>query len=424
MKKQISMIAVIILASASAFAQELLTPAAAVQAALANNRDLAATRVRVQEAKARLQQAGLWPNPELELDGHFDNAFSTEGQHGFAVGINQPFSVSGRIAGQKGVARVEVEHTLAEVADQERRLVGDVRHTFTELFATEEQIKLQKFLIDLNQELLSATKVAEKQGQVSEKDVNAILIAWQQVQQRLQVLQTQRQTRLLELNRLMGQPADHAFVVSGTLEFKTLTDLATFRLENALAHRPDFAAAQLDVSLAQAGQRLAKAERFDDWRIGVGYERDQSVIEGAPPQSVDQFIGLKLTVPLPMFDRKQGRLREMADREDRAQKEVDALKLQISQELADALQRVKTLAPLLESYTPEILKRAEDNVKLVENGYRQGQASIVEVIQSRQQFAELKSGYIDTLRDYQLAVTDLEVAAGVLPIKSTEVKKP
>ena len=65
------------------------------------------------------------------------------------------------------------------------------------------------------------------------------------------------------------------------------------------------------------------------------------------------------------------------DTEQRMHKTVEALKLQIDQELADAQQRVKALAPLLESYSPEILKRAEDNGRLVENGYRQGQANIV-----------------------------------------------
>ncbi|MBI4530410.1 MAG: hypothetical protein HY709_02710, partial [Candidatus Latescibacteria bacterium] len=38
-----------------------------------------------------------------------------------------------------------------------------------------------------------------------------------------------------------------------------------------------------------------------------------------------------------------------------------------------------------------------------------------EVIQSRQQFAELTSSYIDTLREYRLALIDLEIAVGIFP---------
>ena len=85
---------------------------------------------------------------------------------------------------------------------------------------------------------------------------------------------------------------------------------------------------------------------------------------------------------------------------------------------------MKSLASLLESYTPDILEKAEANVKLVEDGYRQGLSGIVEVIQSRQQFAELKSSYIDTLKDYQQAIIDLEIASGIFPSKLKEEKKP
>ena len=41
-------------------------------------------------------------------------------------------------------------------------------------------------------------------------------------------------------------------------------------------------------------------------------------LHSTPPQNTDQFIGLKLTVPLPLFDRKQGRLRETRALEERA----------------------------------------------------------------------------------------------------------
>lgn len=424
MKTFLIITAAISIAAAAARTEQPLTLNAAVQNALAKNRELAAARVRVEEAKARLVQVGLWPNPELELDGRFDNAFSRDGEHSLSVGLNQPFSVSGRLGAQKGVARVDIERTVAEVADLERRVVGEVRRAFTESQAVEEQIGLQNFLIGLNEELLKATKAALERGQVSEKDVNAILIALQQAQQRQKVLETQRRSRLLELSKLMGQPAEQEFVVAGQLQLQMPADMSAFTLEKALARRPDFAVAQFDVALARSEQRLAKAERFEDWRIGAAYEREKSVVDGAPPQNVSQFVGLKLSIPLPVFDRKQGRIREIVALEDRTQKTVEALKLQISQELADAQQRVKTLAPLLESYTPEILKRAEDNVKLVENGYRQGLASIVEVIQSRQQFAELKSSYIETLAEYQRALIDLDIASGIVPRKSNEVKKP
>ena len=419
----------ILFVSVSVFAQESLTLDAAEKSALEGNRELAAARVRVEEAKARLQQAGLWPNPELEMGGRFDRTFYNGGEYGLAVTISQPISVGGRIAAQKDVARVDIERTSADIAELERHVIGDVRRVFTEIFAADEEIRLQKSLIGLNEELLTAIRAALERAQVSEKDVNAILIARQQAQQKQVVLETQRRGRLLELNTLIGKPADYEFVAAGKLELQPLPELSAFTLDKALERRPDFIAKQLDVVAAKTEQRLARAERLADWRIGAGYEQDRSVVDGAPPQQVDQFVGLKLAIPLPLFDRKQGRIRETQALEDRAGKAVAALRIQIAQELAESLNGVKTLAPLLESYQGGLLKRAEDNVKLVEDGYRQGLTNIVEVIQSRQQFAELQSSYIDTLKEYQEALFDLEIAAGMFPCtiqldKPTEVNKP
>ncbi|MEK6673831.1 MAG: TolC family protein [Nitrospirota bacterium] len=412
MKKLLIVVVVLLVfACVSAFAQQSLTPDAAVKIALNDNRELAAVRMRVEEAKARLVQAGLLPNPELEVEGKFDIAFKSESKQTFSIGIVQPFSVGGRIAAQKDVARFEIERAIAEAADLERRIVGEVRRAFTELFTADEQIKLQEFLIGLNEELLRATKAALVRGQVSEKDVNATQIALQQARQRQKVLETQRRSRLLELNKLQGKPAEFDFIAAGRLEAQALPELSAFVLEKTLERRPDYIAAQIDAALARSEQRLTKAEQFETWRIGVGYERDY----GSQDNSLEQFIGLKLSIPLPLFDKKQGRILETLAKEERAQKTAEALRFQISHELADALNRVKSLASLLESYSPGILKRAESNVKLVENGYRRGLTGITEVIQSRQQFAELKSSYIELLAEYQRAVIDLEIAAGIFP---------
>ena len=282
MKKLLTVVVVIItFATGQGFAQQSLTPEAAVNSALTDNRELAAMRMRVEEAKARLVQVGLLPNPELEVDGKFDIAFKSESKHTFGVGFVQPFSVSGRIVAQKGVALVDIERALAEVANLERRIVGEVRRAFIELFTVEEQIKLQEFLIGLNEELLRATKAALVRGQVSEKDVNATQIALQQARQRQKVLETQRRSRLLELNKLMGKPAEFNFIAAGTLEAQALPELSAFVLEKALDQRPDYVGAQLDVDLARSEQRLTKAERFEAWRIGVGYQREQGAVDGS-----------------------------------------------------------------------------------------------------------------------------------------------
>ncbi len=412
MKKILAIaVVMVIFVSTNSVAQQSLTPSAAVNIALSDNPELAAARMRIEEMNARLLQAGMLPNPELELEGKFDFDFNNEKKNTFSIGIVQAFSISGRIVAQKDVARVEIERAVVEIADLERRLVRDVRRTFIELLAIVEHIKIQGTLVGLNEELLRVLKASLTRGLVSEKDVNAAQIALQQAEQRQKTFESQHRSRQIEMNRLMGRPAEQEFLPKGLLEPQPLKDLSDFILEKALERRPDYIAAQIDIALARSEQRLIKAEQFDSWRIGLGYEREQ----GADNGSAEHFIGFKLTVPLPLFDKKQGLILETSAKEKRAQKTAAALRLQISYELAEILNRAKTLASLIESYSPDILKRAESNVSLAENGYRRGLIGITEVIQSGQQLAEFKSSYMEMLKEYHMALADIEIAAGIFP---------
>ncbi|MGE5443442.1 MAG: TolC family protein [Ignavibacteriales bacterium] len=394
-----------------------LTIDQAVDIALRENRDLRAARIQVEEARGRLTQAGLFPNPSLESNFSFDSLFANEGERAFSAGVSQPLPLSGRISAQKRVARVDIKRTFADIANLERGLARDVRRAFIELLAIDEQIRLQDTLINLNSDLTKAIKAGIKEGLASEKDLNAVSIALQQGRLEKEVLIAQRKSKILELNKLLGEPPTFSFLPQGKLEYEAAKGLTQYSVETAYAQRPDLRFAKLGIDLARADLGLAKALRFEEITVGAFYERDHPVLDipqGEIPNT-DQLMGFKLTIPLPFFDRKQGLIAETRAREIRAEDSVEALKLEISQEVNDALNRVTTLSGLLETYQSGILKTAEDNVSLVESGYKQGLAGITEVIQSRQQFATLKSSYINTVRDYQIALNDLQIATGTYP---------
>jgi len=394
-----------------------LTIDQAVELALRENRDLMAARIQVEEARGRLVQAGLFPNPELESEFGFDSFFANEGERNFSAGISQPIPLSGRIGAQKRVAHVDIKRTFAGLANLERILVRDVRVTFIELLTIEEQLKLQETLISLNSELIKGIEIGIKEGLASKQDFNAVAIALQQARQEKEVLIAQRRSKVLQINKLLGKPPTLSFLPQGKLEYEAAQVVGYYNVEMALAQRPDLKFTKLNIELARADLKLAKALRFEDLTAGVFYENDRLIL-GTSQEEItdsDQLIGFRLTIPLPFFDRKQGLIAEVRARERRAEERVRALELTISQEVSDALNRVSSLSALLETYKSGILKIAEDNVTLVETGFKQGLVGIVDVIQSRQQFAALTSSYINAVRDYEIAINDLQIAAGSYP---------
>ncbi|MCZ6864461.1 MAG: TolC family protein [Candidatus Dadabacteria bacterium] len=393
---------------------QTLTIDQAVDIAIRENRDLIAARIQIEEARGRLKQAGLYPNPELESDFGIDTIFANDGERSFSIGINQPIPLSGRIGAQKKVASVDIKRTHADLTNIQRILARDVRLSFIELLTIEKQLKLQETLINLNSELLKGIDMGIKEGLASQQDLNAVAIALQQARQEKEVLIAQRKSNILKINNLLGKQPTFNFIPQGELAYEAVNDLNNYNIETAFAQRPDLKFAKLDVELAEADLKLAKALRFEDIKAGVFYGNDRLVLDSPVGRLTDsdQLIGFKVTVPLPIFDRKQGLVAEAQAREKRAEENVEALKLTISQEVSDALNRVTTLSDLLETYQTGILKTAEDNVILVEDGFKQGLVAIVDVIQSRQQFAALTSSYINTVRDYYVSVNDLQISTG------------
>ncbi|MCH7519730.1 MAG: TolC family protein [Candidatus Dadabacteria bacterium] len=393
---------------------QTLTIDQAVEIAIRENRDLIAARIQIEEARGRLKQAGLYPNPELESDFGIDTIFANDGERSFSIGINQPIPLSGRIGAQKKVASVDIKRTHADLTNIQRILARDVRLSFIELLTIEKQLKLQETLINLNSELLKGIDMGIKEGLASQQDLNAVAIALQQARQEKEVLIAQRKSNILKINNLLGKQPTFNFIPQGELAYEAVNDLNNYNIETAFAQRPDLKFAKLDVELAEADLKLAKALRFEDIKAGVFYGNDRLVLDSPVGRLTDsdQLIGFKVTVPLPIFDRKQGLVAEAQAREKRAEENVEALKLTISQEVSDALNRVTTLSDLLETYQTGILKTAEDNVILVEDGFKQGLVAIVDVIQSRQQFAALTSSYINTVRNYYVSLNDLQISTG------------
>lgn len=100
---------------------------------------------------------------------------------------------------------MNVNLTLSDIANSERLLVQNVRQTFMELLAIEEQLKLQETLISLNSELLKGIESGIKNGLASQQDLNAVAIALQQARQEKEVLTALRKSKIFAINNLIGK---------------------------------------------------------------------------------------------------------------------------------------------------------------------------------------------------------------------------
>lgn len=398
---------------------ESMTIERVVQEALANNPDLDAARHAIEMARGRLRQAGLWPNPEVEIDGRDDFLFSGEGERGGSAGFAQRFPVARRLGRAKDVARVDIALAEAELRDAERLLAGEVSRLGYRLVVLRRKEEVQDEVIRTAESLAKAAQRRFDVAETSEADVNLLRIEAGRLREERVLLDIEARKAESSLAELLGRAPDAPIQLTTDLEAQVPLRPRDQIVSQALSRRADLAQRRLEADRGAAEERLARAERWEDWTAGLAYQGDRAVFEppgsGAPLGTArvqaDQFVGLRLTIPLPLWNRNQGRIAEARASQNRAGARLVGAELKAKREVETASFEVERLEDVVRVYRDQILRLTDRNIKLVGQGYAEGLVGIAEVLQTQQQYATLRQAYYDALGELWRARIDLETAS-------------
>lgn len=398
------------MAALAAKAAEPLSLDAAVQRALAQNRDLAAASLGAEAARGRVEQAGLRPNPALEAGAQTDLLTGNDGARKLDLGLTQAIPLGNRLREAQAVARVGIGAASAALADRRRLLVGEVTGLYVELLALDQQVELRDRLIRANFRFVELARDRVKTGELSVVEVNAAALEQAKLEQERATLIAERATRLQSLKPLLGASPEEDIQIAGKLD--ALADELSVRTEGGKStwNRPDLRVATLAIEQIDAEQRLARVETKGDLTVGATYGYDRGTA-GDP----DHLLGVKMSLPLPVRNRNQGRLRELRAERTRAQRELEALEFRIASEVATARQRVTQSRQIMEGYRAAVLPVGEEAERNLIAAYQQGQVPLFQVIQAQQQRLVLETGALAARTTYALALAGLETASGHNP---------
>ncbi len=372
--------------------------------ALAHNLHLAAARLRIEEARGRVLGSGRLRNPELEVD-YVQNVHIPE--RAGAVAFVQRFPITARLRLEKAVSRVQLAAAEAEVRDAERKLVAEARGVAVKLLALDAQreVRRQQLANSRDQTEFIAKRV--ERGEASSLDVAQLELDANHLQVELLQLDTARATLTGELRPLLGVPVAEPLGITGTLA----SPRAVPKADSDVEHRPDLEAARLGADAAAQAVSLAKSRRWED--IGIGIigigERSEDAPDGL---SNDYFVGLKVNLPLPLWNRNEGQIAEAEAAAARTQKEADALALTIRSEVAALHAEMTALARLVSEMDSTLLPKATQVEEQLRAAYDAGQLSFSEALRARARRLELAQRRVDALRDYHLARIRYEAAVG------------
>lgn len=382
-----------------------------VPTALARSPDLAAARLAIEEALGRGVQSGRLSNPELEAELKPQVNLGGLGMQGtWALGLTQRFPLTARLRLEREVSQAAIAVARAEVRDAERRLAAEALTGAIGLLAFDAQGILRERQWTNSRALASAAEQSAAVGEGSALDAAQFgLEAQELVIQRLQ-LESDRARLVGDLRPLLGVGPSESLDITGELSPAVSPESAG---EIPLILRPDYQASMARREAAERMLALARANRWQD--IGVGVFGEMQRQEDAPLGVVDDnFVGLRVSLPLPFWNRNQGRIQESAASVRRADRESEALAVRIRSEVDAAQRQMQATARLEAEVSGTLLSAATRLEERLETLRSEGQATLTEVLRARERRFRVESIRLDARRDFHRARVRLDAATGMI----------
>lgn len=360
----------------------------------AQNPDLAAARLRIQEALGRMRQAGRLANPEISTEFDHNTRFR-EGK--FEVGVTQRFPITDRLRLEKEISLTELKASEAEVREIERQLIGQAREIVVKIIATRQHRELLREQSGVFQEFADFLAAAVEKGEGSALDAGQAKLEARSLMLEIRQLDAAEVALVGELKPLLGMRPGEPIHVGGTLPEPTLPHTAVNP-----SRRPDFQAAQLGAIAAGQGVTLEQARRYEDVEAGffAAAERKEDAPHGYNNEGI---VGVRLKIALPFWSKNEGAIQEAEAKKIRKQKEAIALSRGIRLEAEAAIAEMAEWAQLIAEINATLLPLADAQTQLAEATYRDGQGEIQIVLRSREKRLHLAASRLDALREFHLA---------------------
>ncbi|MDQ8184170.1 TolC family protein [Pelagicoccus sp. SDUM812002] len=377
--------------------------------ALQGNKTLQAARTLIEQAEARRSGAGLRSSPEITFNYSSDWVLNDEGQTSMGVGFEQRFPVTKRLSILQDLAEVEIELARAEVRNQERLMAREVELLCNEIAYIDAELGLRHSLVENDKEFAAFVESRIETAEASPIEANQVRIELYILEQEIEHLETDR-TRLLEnLRAKIGFEVGERITLSHRLDLgRAAPEFTDFSLEDLDTH-PEYQLRTLMLEVADMRESLALASRWDDISLGLGYREERSIDE---PIGIgnERFLGVSVSIPLPLKKRNESRLKESLLERQQMLQMREAVSLDLRSKARAMREEASHLYHQSLEFQEKITSLVELNLKEMAEAYGAGQVSLNEVFRSQSQRLKIQSAHLEMVRDYEQALVEWRAA--------------
>lgn len=388
---------------------------AALAAALLRNPELATFAYSIRAAEARTLQAGLWPNPEVEAA--FENFAGSGDVSGTSalettIALSQTIPLGGDIEHRRRLAQLRGELTGWDYEAARIALLTEVTQRFVNALATQRQVELAQDSVKLAEQVRDSINRRVDAGAAPAVERLRAVVPVVAAKIELQGAQRALDAARLQLASTWGSTVPRFTKVSGDLNsiqpVPPATALVAFVNQN-----PDVARWAVEITARQTEAKLVQAEAVPDLTGTLGYRRLN--------EADDNALIVGISIPLPIFDRRQGDILAARLGVASAHQERRSAELRVQAALATVYARLTTAHSKAVTLRDDALPPATEAYEAIRRAFDQGDLGFLDVLDAERTLIEFRQQYLDTLATYHGAVAEIEGLIGQhLPVVASD----
>lgn len=392
-----------------------LTADEAVRVALLNNRELRATLQEVGVARGDLVQAGLLPNPEVEVEVTPRQAALDHTRIELSVEYDLTSAILAPL--RERAAQGDLEAARYRAAGAALEVGYSARAAFYAAQASQQRLAVASRALDTFAAGRDAARALFEAGNTPELDAATQEAAYEAARITASQIELELLERRERLNRLLG-------LAGPETAWRIRADLPAADADLAVPPRAEARAIKASLELAEMRARLEAAAgraglsrtegALPDIALGVRTEReDQAWTVGA---------GLRLTLPL--FDRRQGAAMAREAAFDGLLERYHGLAIDVRSALREARARLMSAHSRARHYQAVVIparKRVADQTLLQYNAMQLG---IFQLLEARRGQLDAELAEIEARREYWTARAAFEALLAGRLVRSPGAPAP
>lgn len=382
-----------------------------------NNLGYAAEKFNLDIAEANIENAKIFPDPELNI-GWFDNGQRRMKMgYGFTSEIGTTLELGGKRKARVDLAKSEHELSKYILQDYFRNLRADA--TLSYLVALQ-----NKFLytVQLNsyqsiKQLANSDSIRLKLGAIKEIDaIQSKLEAGSMLNNVFESGATWKMS-LVNLNVLTGsKQTDTLFTPSGDFSRFDRSFNLELLITEAQNNRADILAALQSKHASLKMLQLAKANRVMDIELHAGVGTASYVTNIVAPTPSFTQVSAGITIPLKFSNKYAGELKTAYYESHQADILYQQTELQIQAEVTQAYYNYLAYKKQVQQFEKGLLSQAAKVLEGKIYSYKRGETTLLEVLNAQRTYNDVRQSYYQTLYSYAAALVELERSAGLWDI--------